>query len=90
MEHRMADESVTEFVFDPGWQTFDFDVDGSKVCAVQFEHPRHGTLTFLLPLDEAESMAQSLGEIVQSIKDARGKWTSSGVAPPYSMPSSST
>jgi hypothetical protein len=91
----MADETdpaqVAEFVFDPGWQIFDSDIDGTKICSVQFEHPRHGTLTFLMPLEEAEHMAQSLGEVAQTIKGARGKWTSSpGVGAPYTMPSSST
>jgi len=80
----MTDEAAPapsiEAVFDPGWEVYDFDFDGIKLCALRLQHPRHGAISLLLPVNEAEQMADALRQVVETIRGTRGKWTSSATS----------
>jgi hypothetical protein len=56
----MADEPVTELVLSPRWAVTVGDIEGSPHVVMRIQHPRLGSLDFLLPGNEPVELAAAL------------------------------
>jgi hypothetical protein len=67
-----VDDKVTEAVIDPHWRTATMTLEGQEVCVLSLDHPRHGTLSFILPSAEARKMGANLNGIAQKVGPVKG------------------
>src|SRR5258708_39367034 len=52
-------EKVTEATIDPKWQVATIAPEGQPLCVLTLDHPRHGSLSFILPSKEARGMSEA-------------------------------
>jgi len=61
----MADDKITEAVLDPVWRWGTVDVGGVKHPFIGVTHPRHGTLSFIVPKAVVRQMIEGLSSIIE-------------------------
>lgn len=52
--------AISEVTIDPRWRVLNISLDGRSHSVLELEHPRHGRLAFLLPLEQMQNMAAAL------------------------------
>jgi len=66
-----AQIKITELAVNPGWFVGVLPIDGVEHVVMQIEHPRFGTMQFLIPVHEAHSMSAVLSKCADEVAEKR-------------------
>jgi hypothetical protein len=58
--------AISEATIDPRWRVVNVSFDGQSHGVLELEHPRHGRLAFLLPLNEMQEMTAALTSLIMA------------------------
>lgn len=64
---------IKEILIDPKWDVGSVLIDGIEFARIMFEHPRHGMIDILLPINEGENLAAILDRVVREVAEKRIK-----------------